>query len=101
VIVGDTTGGEMGSCNPSASVLIPCFEATDDKTAAAATPTPGAVGGMAELPDIGGASREEAGAWGDGSGWSAGIYAVLAGIRALAATTIAAGAWYARRRWLR
>jgi hypothetical protein len=64
-------------------------------------PPPPAVGGIQELPDVGGASAEEAGAPGEGSGWSAGAYAALAGLGALAAAAIAAGGWYARRRWVR
>jgi len=57
------------------------------------------VGGIADLPEIGGASADEASAPGEGSGWSAGTYAALAGVGALAATLIAAGGWYIRRRW--
>ena len=37
----------------------------------------------------------------DGSGSSAGLYAALAGAVAAGAIAIAAGGWYARRRWLR
>jgi hypothetical protein len=66
-------------------------------TAGAAPP----VGGIAELPDVGGASAQEAGAPAGGSGWSAGSYAALAGGLAAAAALIAVGAWYARRRWVR
>ena len=62
---------------------------------------PPAVGGVAELPNIGGASGEEAGAPSEGSGWSAGSYAGLAGGVAAGAVLIAIGGWYARRRWLR
>jgi hypothetical protein len=58
------------------------------------------VGGIAELPDLAGTSAEEAVASPEGSGWSAGDYAALAGGLAAAALAIAAGAWYARRRWL-
>jgi hypothetical protein len=59
------------------------------------------VGGIAELPDLPVTSAGESGTSVHGSGWSAGGYAALAG--ALAATVLAtfAGAWYARRRWLR
>ena len=56
------------------------------------------VGGIAELPNIGGASPEEAGTPAGGSGWSAGGYAALAGGLAAAALLITAGAWYARTR---
>jgi CSLREA domain-containing protein len=59
-----------------------------------------AVGGIAELPEIGGASPEEGRAPSKDPGWSAGGYALLAGGLA-AAAMVAAGAWYTRRRWLR
>jgi len=59
------------------------------------------VGGVAELPDIGGASAEQSAAPAEGSGWSAGSYAALAGGLAVAAVLIAVGGWYARRRWVR
>jgi hypothetical protein len=71
--------------------------ATDNLTIIPGSP----VGGIAELPDLAGASPEEAGVPSDGSGWSAGDYAALAGGLAAAAIAIAAGGWYARRRWLR
>jgi hypothetical protein len=59
-----------------------------------------AVGGIAELPGLAGASAEEDAARAEGSGWSAGGYAALAGGVAAAAAAIAVGGWYARRRWL-
>jgi hypothetical protein len=59
------------------------------------------VGGIAELPPLAGASAEEAGAPAEGSGWSAGAYAALAAGLAAAAAVLSAGAWYARRRWIR
>lgn len=58
------------------------------------------IGGIAELPQIA-QSPGEAGAPAEGSGWSAGNYAALAGGLAAGAAAIAAGGWYARRRWLR
>jgi hypothetical protein len=58
-----------------------------------------AVGGIAELPALAGASAEHAGAPSEGSGWSAGAYAALAGGLAAAAFAVAGGGWYARRRW--
>jgi CSLREA domain-containing protein len=58
-----------------------------------------AVGGIAELPDIGAASPEEAGTPAGGSGWSAGGYAALAGGLAAAVAALAVGGWCARRRW--
>jgi hypothetical protein len=72
-----------------------------DKQLVTPTPMPTAVGGIAELPDIAGASAEEAGAPAGGSGWSTAGYAGLAGGLA-AAVVFGAGAWYyARRRWIR
>lgn len=58
----------------------------------------GGVGGLAGLPEIA-QSPGEAGAPADGSGWSAGNYAALAGGLAAVALFIAVGGWYARRRW--
>lgn len=60
-----------------------------------------AVGGIAELAPLAGASAEEAGAPAGGSGWSSGAYAALAGGLAAVAVALSAGAWYARRRLLR
>jgi len=51
-------------------------------------PTADPVGGLAELPDVAGAS-----------GSSAGTYAAVAGGLAAALLALTAGAWYARRRW--
>jgi hypothetical protein len=59
------------------------------------------VGGIAELPPLAGTSAEEAGAPAEGSGWSSASYAALAAGLAAAAVVLSAGAWYARRRWLR
>ena len=64
------------------------------------TPNP-FVGGIAELPVLAGTSAEEAGAPAEGSGWSAGSYAALAGGLAAGVMAITVGAWYARRRWIR
>jgi hypothetical protein len=58
------------------------------------------VGGVAELPPLAGISADQASGPADGPGWSAGDYA-LAGALAAAVLAVAAGAWYARRRWLR
>jgi hypothetical protein len=58
------------------------------------------VGGIAELPDVDTAPAEQAGAPSAGSGWSAGDYAALTGGLSAAVLAVAAGAWYARRRWL-
>jgi hypothetical protein len=58
------------------------------------------VGGVAELPALAETSAEETAAPADGSGWSAGAYAALAGGLAAAALALGGGALYARRRWL-
>ena len=62
------------------------------------TPTPvpsdtASVGGTGESPDVAGPAS--------GSDLSAGRYALLAVLAAVAVSTLTAGAWYARRRWLR
>jgi hypothetical protein len=62
---------------------------------------PRPVGGIAELPDLAGASPEEAGVPAEGSGWSAGSYAALAGGLAAGAIVLGSGGWYARKRRLR
>ena len=59
------------------------------------------VGGIAELPDTASTPAEKAGAPAEGSGWSAPAYAVLGGGLAAAVVALTAGAWYARRRWVR
>jgi hypothetical protein len=58
------------------------------------------VGGIAEGPGLAGTSADQAGMPAESSGWSAGGYAALAAGLA-AAVVFGAGAWYARRRWLR
>jgi len=65
------------------------------------TPNPAPVGGIAEFPPLAGTSPEAAGAPAEGSGWSAGNYAALAGGLAAGVMAITVGAWYARRRWVR
>lgn len=68
--------------------------------ASTSTPTGGPpVGGIAQLPVPAAASAEETGAGTEGSGWSSGSVAALAGGLAIAVLAFAAGAWYARRRW--
>jgi hypothetical protein len=59
------------------------------------------VGGIAELPDVAGASSQQAGAPAGDSGWSAGSYGALAGGLAAAVLAAVAGGWYAKRRWVR
>ena len=49
-------------------------------------PTPVPVGGIAELPDVSGASGPN--------------YVALAGLAAAALVALTAGAWYAKRRWM-
>jgi len=65
-----------------------------DVTGASHTPDPHPVGGVAELPE---AAQAPAGQ----SDSSDPPYAVFAGAAAAAIVTLTAGAWYARRRWLR
>jgi hypothetical protein len=89
-----------GTTNTNAHVAD-CDGSGDYATKVCCAAQAPAVGGVAELPNIGGASGEEAGAPSEGSGWSAGSYAGLAGGVAAAAVLIGVGGWYARRRWLR
>jgi hypothetical protein len=92
-------GGAVPIITSLADATITCSADTPTPTP---TPTPPAVvGGMAELPLLAASSAEEAVAPADGSGWSAGSSAALAGGLAAAVPAIAAGAWYGRRRWLR
>ncbi len=58
------------------------------------------VGGIAELPDMGGAPGGDAAAPGSESGRSLGSYPALGGGLAAVALALTAGAWYAMRRWL-
>ena len=77
------------------------LNATDNLDALKCLTMPTGVGGIAEFPDIAGASAEEAAAPAEGSGWSSASYAALAAGLAAAAVALSAGAWYARRRWLK
>lgn len=65
------------------------------------TPTPGPVGGIVGLPAVSGTSAEGTAVPAEGSDWSAGGYAALAGLGALALVGVAMGGWYVRRRSLR
>ena len=58
------------------------------------------VGGIAELPALAGTSAGQSDAMREEGGASA-VHAALAASVAAAVVTIGAGAWYARRRWLR
>ena len=60
-------------------------------------PRPPGVGGTVLLPPA--AIAAESSEVSERSGWSAGIYAALAGGMAGIAVTAAVGGWYARRRW--
>ena len=62
----------------------------------AATPTPVPVGGIADFPDI-----DESLAVADGSSGSSSFALALVGGLMAALAMFTAGAWYARRRWLR
>lgn len=75
---------------------------TDTAVPPPATPTrPTGVGGIVELPAIDETAIGEPASGVEGSGWSAGTYAGVAGGVAAGAMALAAGAWYARRRWAR
>jgi len=84
-----------------ADATITCSDATPVPTLTpTATPTPAAVGGIAEVPPLAGASSADAGAAAKQSGWSTGGYAVLAG-GLVAAAVVVVGAWCAGGRRLR
>jgi hypothetical protein len=89
---------EIGSCNPVSEVEIPCFGATLDVQEWTPTPTAtptrgGAVGGVAEPPDI------ETAAAASGPGASVAGAAAAAMGAALLVAALGGGGWYARRRW--
>jgi hypothetical protein len=90
--ISGTTNAHVADCDGSGDYPT--------KVCCAANPAP-PVGGIAELPDIGGASSQQAGAPAGDAGWSAGSYAALAGGLATAAVLVAVGGWCARRRWAR
>jgi hypothetical protein len=71
--------------------------------AAARTATPPAspVGGGTPHPDLGEGTTDRSGSGGEGVGPSGRDYTILAGGIAAVVLAAAAGAWYARRRWLR
>jgi len=77
------------------------LDVTIQTSAAPPTPTPRAIGGIVGLPAQAGSSPAGSAVPAEGSGWSAGGYAALAGVGVLALMAIAAGGWYARRRLLR
>lgn len=95
----------IGYIPPDATYMHPtslCFPLYNDPAGGVplynlveAQHTVGGIGGIAELPEIA-QSPGEASA--EGSGWSAGNYAALAGGLAAVALFIAVGGWYARRR---
>ena len=88
--------------NTSTLTPTPTVTATLTPTPTATnTPTPGAVGGIVGLPAQAGMPPAESAVPAEGSGWSPGAYAALAGVGALALMAVAAGGWYARRRLLR
>jgi hypothetical protein len=60
---------------------------------------PGAVGGIADLPDLVPGGGQPSAAPPEGSGWSGGTYAALAAGVAAAALALAGAGWYASRRW--
>jgi hypothetical protein len=80
-------GTAAGTLSISITNPLACTTGTLDWTATASFPTPPAVGGIAELPDV--------------SGSSAAGYPALAGLAAAALVALVAGGWYTRRRQLR
>lgn len=92
---------------PGITCGLPRTKATVVMTAAGATAhgvrpaENAAVGGIAELAPLAESAAEGAVAPSDGSGWSSGAYAALAGGLAAAAVALGGAAWYGRRRWLR
>ncbi len=98
-----TNANNVGSPRPDGGIArcgtgipaeqVGCFGATIVKYSPA-------VGGIAELPALAGPSGEEADAHAGESGWCVASYGALAGGLA-AVVAMAAGTWYARRRWLR
>ena len=90
------SAGGFHTCGVKTDGTLACW---GDNTYGQATPPAAPVGGIAELPVFAGTSAEEAGAPAEGSGWSSGNFAALAGGLAAAVLAVTAGAWYARRRW--
>ena len=79
-----------------------CIGGTAVKVLPTATPTRrpgGGVGGVVNLPPA--AVAADSAAPSDGSGWSAGAYAALAGAGAAAVIVLGAAGWYVGRRRLR
>lgn len=82
-----TEGTAAGVLSISMTEPLPCDTGTLDWTATASFPTPPAVGGIAELPDV--------------SDSSAASYLALAGLAAAALVALTTGGWYARGRFSR
>ena len=80
-------GTAAGTLSISITNPLACTTGTLDWTATASFPTPPAVGGVAELPDV--------------SGSSVPSYLALAGLAAAALVALMAGGWYASGRRLR
>ena len=97
VIDGDQYESNAADKVWEAGMPPPTLTPTPTRTPTPGTPQPPGVGGTVNLPP--GAVAAESGASAEGSGWTVGTYAALAGVGAVVA--IAAGGWYARRRWLR
>jgi len=91
-LMGYTNASEMGSCNPSLSFEMACNGGTDNKSV-------GGVGGSVKLPPAAIAAEASAAADGPGSSTPNGI--VWAGAMAGGILLLAAGGWYARRRYER
>ena len=82
------------SCVCGGPTATPTPTGTPPTATPTPTPTPPVVGGVAELPAT-------AATQATGSGSPAPTYLALAGFAAAAVLALTAGAWYARRRWVR
>jgi hypothetical protein len=95
----DQYGPVPTNLTPDGQETVGCYAAPTDTPTPTATPL--AVGGIAEMPPLAGSSARRAAAPAEGSGWSAGSFAVLAAVGVAAAALVGVFGWYARRRWLR
>jgi hypothetical protein len=93
--------GEFVDCTTSLDTAGNVICGTAPGLSTWAVMSPGApVGGVAEIPDLAGPSPKDARAPARASGWSPN-YPALGGALVAALLALTAGAWYARRRWLR
>jgi hypothetical protein len=99
-LVGADLPLSVGIAN-SGAIYVTTFDLSVGYLSKYSNAAPASVGGIAELPDFGAGPPASTTARAVGSGWSAATYAALAGGLAGAILVTGAGAWYARRRWLR